>query len=93
MICPVQHAYLGLMMVCPYVALKETSQWSQVQAPMRAEDVFRECYHMGKVRHKSGRHWEQLLARGSRRTSAIHMEVRQVTSQSMRTAVMCTLWF
>ncbi|BDA44072.1 probable RAP domain-containing protein, chloroplastic at C-terminar half [Coccomyxa sp. Obi] len=47
----------------------------QGQAPMRAEDIFRECYHMGNLRHKSGRFWEQLLARGRRHITAIHMEV------------------
>ncbi|CAL8470056.1 g9598 [Coccomyxa elongata] len=54
---------------------EDTSPQSPVQAPMRAEDVFRECYNMGKVRHKSGRLWEQLLARGKRHITAIHMEV------------------
>ncbi len=55
----------------------------QVQQPMRVEDVFRECYNMGKVRHKSGRFWEQLLARGKRHITAIHMEVHHLTGSSV----------
>lgn len=46
-----------------------------MQAPARAEDLFRECYQMGEVRAKTSKFWQSQLAHGKRYITAIHIEV------------------